>query len=145
MHVGLCVLYRRRRDERIVTANQTQRDRLTEVMQGIHQRGCVVPLLNPEPIALHRCFCRRGKVMGSRGSKGWRLCVRVRVHACARVRVRARVRGCVGLFHARTHTHTPQASTHVCTPHARTLFETCFLGRPRSWKDDATEGPHILF
>ena len=39
MHVGLCVLYRRRRDQRIVTANQTQRERLTEVMQGIHQRG----------------------------------------------------------------------------------------------------------
>ena len=39
MHVSLCVLYRRRRDERIVTANQTQRDRLTEVMQGIHRRG----------------------------------------------------------------------------------------------------------
>ena len=39
MHVGLCVLYRRRRDERIVTANQTQRECLTEVMQSIHQRG----------------------------------------------------------------------------------------------------------
>ena len=39
MHVGLCVLYRRRRDERILTANQTQRNRLTQVMQGIHQRG----------------------------------------------------------------------------------------------------------
>ena len=39
MHVGLCVLYRRRRDERILTANQSQRNRLTEVMQGIHQRG----------------------------------------------------------------------------------------------------------
>ena len=39
MHVGRCVLYRRRRDQRIVTANQTQRERLTEVMQGIHQRG----------------------------------------------------------------------------------------------------------
>ena len=39
MHVGRCVLYRRQRDQRIVTANQTQRERLTEVMQGIHQRG----------------------------------------------------------------------------------------------------------
>ena len=39
MHVGLFVLYRRRRDQRIVTANQTQRERLTEVMQSIHQRG----------------------------------------------------------------------------------------------------------
>ena len=39
MHVGRYVLYRRRRDQRIVTANQTQRERLTEVMQGIHQRG----------------------------------------------------------------------------------------------------------
>ena len=39
MHVGLCVLYRRRRDERTVTASQTQREWLTEVMRGIHQRG----------------------------------------------------------------------------------------------------------
>ena len=39
MHRSLCVLYRRRRDERIVTASQTQRDHLAEVMQGIHRRG----------------------------------------------------------------------------------------------------------
>ena len=39
MHVGLCVLYRRRREKRIVTANQTQREQLTEVMRGIHRRG----------------------------------------------------------------------------------------------------------
>ena len=39
MHVGLCVLYRRRRDPRTVNASPTQRDRLAQVMQGIHQRG----------------------------------------------------------------------------------------------------------
>ena len=32
-------MYRRRKDERIVTASQTQRDHLAEVMQGIHRRG----------------------------------------------------------------------------------------------------------
>ena len=39
MQSGLCFLYRRRRDPRTVNPSRTQRDRLVEVMQDIHQRG----------------------------------------------------------------------------------------------------------
>jgi len=38
MQGGLYFLYRRRRDVRTVNTSRTQRDRLTEVMQGIHKR-----------------------------------------------------------------------------------------------------------
>ena len=39
MQGGLYFLYRRRRDPRTVNASRTQRDRLAQVMEGIHQRG----------------------------------------------------------------------------------------------------------